>query len=277
MSNHLKIRVASDLHLEQLKRLPLDDQYKYIDETLPHCATDSQSVLVLAGDIVSAAAQEVFQNLIVNRVAPRFDTVVYIPGNHEYYHGCVQDVDDELARICDGTNIIFTPRGSFSHTSGVTFVLATLWTDYRLTSTPPAVAAEYMNDYRACTIRIKGKKIRLRVQDTIRIFHQTLKMIKRILKASKDVPTVVVTHHGPSPQSIAPRFQGMFLNCAFITNLERVMKLYSPYLWIHGHVHDHCDYMVGTTRVVANPRGYRNEKVEYPYVPIKIIEVPTNE
>ena len=32
-----------------------------------------------------------------------------------------------------------------------------------------------------------------------------------------------------------------------------------PALWVHGHTHDSCDYRVGNTRVICNPRGYENE------------------
>jgi hypothetical protein len=27
-------------------------------------------------------------------------------------------------------------------------------------------------------------------------------------------------------------------------------------MWTHGHTHDTFDYMIGSTRVVCNPRGY---------------------
>jgi hypothetical protein len=30
-------------------------------------------------------------------------------------------------------------------------------------------------------------------------------------------------------------------------------------LWIHGHTHDSFDYAVAGTRVICNPKGYRNE------------------
>ena len=29
-----------------------------------------------------------------------------------------------------------------------------------------------------------------------------------------------------------------------------------PKLWIHGHMHNRSDYMIGDTRIVCNPRGY---------------------
>lgn len=37
---------------------------------------------------------------------------------------------------------------------------------------------------------------------------------------------------------------------------ERQAKLW---LWIHGHSHDRCDYLLGKTRIIANPLGYPNE------------------
>jgi hypothetical protein len=30
-------------------------------------------------------------------------------------------------------------------------------------------------------------------------------------------------------------------------------------LWSHGHTHDSFDYTVGRTRVLSNPKGYRDE------------------
>src|SRR5690606_35174061 len=32
---------------------------------------------------------------------------------------------------------------------------------------------------------------------------------------------------------------------------------------IHGHMHDSCDFTVGTTRIIANPRGYGNENLAF--------------
>ena len=40
---------------------------------------------------------------------------------------------------------------------------------------------------------------------------------------------------------------------------SEVVRAEQAALWIHGHSHDRCDYLLGTTRVVANPLGYPNE------------------
>ena len=70
---------------------------------------------------------------------------------------------------------------------------------------------------------------------------------------------VVITHHAPSPRSIRPWFKGDPYNCAFASDLDRVIERYQPELWIHGHMHDPVDERLGRTRLLANPAGYRYE------------------
>ena len=65
---------------------------------------------------------------------------------------------------------------------------------------------------------------------------------------------VVITHHAPSRQSVAPQYQDDPLTPAYASRMESVVQLAD--LWIHGHMHDSFDYTVGECRVVCNPRGY---------------------
>jgi len=74
-------------------------------------------------------------------------------------------------------------------------------------------------------------------------------------------PTVVITHHAPSPQSIHPRFAESLLNLCFVSDAERLLDGSRAQLWIHGHTHDSFDYCVNGTRVVCNPRGYAKNGV----------------
>lgn len=66
-----------------------------------------------------------------------------------------------------------------------------------------------------------------------------------------------MTHHGPHRNSVHPRYEDDPLNAAFVSDLTNLMS--GVDLWVHGHVHDSFDYMVGTCRVVANPRGYARQ------------------
>jgi hypothetical protein len=68
-----------------------------------------------------------------------------------------------------------------------------------------------------------------------------------------------VTHHGPHRNSVHPRYAGDLLNAAFVSNLTPLVE--QADLWIHGHVHDSFDYIVGRCRVVANPRGYARNRL----------------
>jgi len=44
-------------------------------------------------------------------------------------------------------------------------------------------------------------------------------------------------------------------------------------LWTHGHTHEEFDYMVGTTRVVCNPRGYINYENRADDFKLKYVEI----
>ncbi len=48
---------------------------------------------------------------------------------------------------------------------------------------------------------------------------------------------------GPYLQSIPDRYKGHALSAAFASNLEALISRSD--LWVHGHVHDSMDYVVG--------------------------------
>jgi hypothetical protein len=47
------------------------------------------------------------------------------------------------------------------------------------------------------------------------------------------------------------------MNGAYYSDLSELI-LDNPQIktWVHGHMHNQSDYMIGDTRVVTNPRGY---------------------
>ena len=60
-------------------------------------------------------------------------------------------------------------------------------------------------------------------------------------------------------ESIAPAFDKDPCNPAFASDLSRFIVESEARLWVHGHIHCPCDYTLGKTRVLANPRGYPTE------------------
>jgi hypothetical protein len=93
---------------------------------------------------------------------------------------------------------------------------------------------------------------------------ETLDFFKAQLAENKTreggaLPVVVVTHHSPSKLSTKPKYQhDTIMNGAYSSDLSDFI-LDNPQIkvWTHGHTHDFFDYMVGSTRVICNPRGYK--------------------
>jgi hypothetical protein len=44
-------------------------------------------------------------------------------------------------------------------------------------------------------------------------------------------------------------------------------------LWTHGHTHEDFDYMIGSTRIVCNPRGYDNYEERAERFTLKYVDV----
>jgi hypothetical protein len=44
-------------------------------------------------------------------------------------------------------------------------------------------------------------------------------------------------------------------------------------LWTHGHTHELFDYMIGSTRVVCNPRGYDGHEAIADNFTLKVVEL----
>ncbi|MCA3061731.1 MAG: metallophosphoesterase [Rhodocyclaceae bacterium] len=235
----MKIHILSDLHNEFSKFVP------------PKTEAD---VVVLAGDIDNHRSG-------VYWAAATFDKpVIYVAGNHEYYHDNTKTLPAELRAAAKGTNVQVLDN-YVTFIDGVRFVGSTLWTDFKLGSSndweieeSKYDAASMMNDFNL--INYGGRKLLPR--DTQAFFADAVEFIQRELAKPFDGKTVVVTHHSPSPKSVHARFAGHPINAAFSSDLEYLMQEpNAPVLWIHGHTHDAFDYVVnGCTRVVANPRGY---------------------
>jgi hypothetical protein len=90
---------------------------------------------------------------------------------------------------------------------------------------------------------------------------KTLQYIKLILDQNKDKKCVVVGHHTPSFHSMHPMYANdQLMNGGYHSDLsEFILDHPQIRLWTHGHTHHPFDYMIGSTRIVCNPRGYQND------------------
>ena len=230
----MKLHILNDLHVE------------FEDFEPP---TTNADVVVLAGDIGVGMEG-------LHWAAARFPDkpVIYVPGNHEFYHHDIALIDELKA---DAPASIHMLDDSQIVIDGIRFLGSILWADFTLFGEADKflsmqTARRRMPDF--SIIRNHGQQFT--PEDAIRLHTASRDWLTAMLAEPFDGKTVVVTHHAPSFKSVHPRYARDLLTPAFASNLENLMDGDQALLWIHGHMHDSLDYEIYRTRVVCNPRGY---------------------
>lgn len=91
-------------------------------------------------------------------------------------------------------------------------------------------------------------------------FDKTMKELREFQKLPYK-NKIVMTHHAPSFQSTAEIYKGDPINPGFGSDLDDYIAKSNISLWVHGHMHNSSDYMIGNTRIICNPRGYGTENI----------------
>lgn len=282
----MKIKLVSDLHLE------------FSDINISN--HEDCDVLVLAGDIM--VSQDLYDHVetsygmysninladlgrrqqvalryrdFLRRCSIEFPHVVYIAGNHEFYHGkWIQTIDilrDECAKY---PNIYFLENDQ-KIINDLVFVGGTLWTD--MNKGDPLtlhVARDMMNDYRTIRKELEGYT-KLKPIDTAMRHRQTLSYFKKTIQADSAKKYVIVGHHSPSFLSCHPQYvNDKAMNGCYHSDLsDFILDHPQIVLWFHGHTHNAFDYMIGSTRIVCNPRGYEGYEPDTGWNPNMFIEI----
>lgn len=235
----MRLHILSDLHLG------------CSSFTLPKVDAD---VLVLAGDIADDGTQAIFP--MVQEFVAQGGRVVWVPGNHEFYGQRIGRALLKLSRGARRAGVDLLHNRSLI-IGNVRFLGTPLWTDFEVEGRgfrdiAMLTARDMVADY-SCIMN--GPKT-LAPQDTLRYHQRAVRFLRQQLEQPFDGKTVVVTHHGPTPQSIAGHYRGNLVNGSFCSDLTELFYEYDIDLWIHGHTHNRFEYTVRGTPVVCNPRGY---------------------
>jgi Icc-related predicted phosphoesterase len=117
-----------------------------------------------------------------------------------------------------------------------------------------------MNDYKCVQnfYPAKGLYHKLTPEHTVEVHRKTKQYFKLMLAEKRDMPVVVITHMAPSFQSVNEKYaHESVTNGGYASDLsEFILDNENIKVWVHGHMHDPVDYMIGDTRILANPRGY---------------------
>lgn len=232
----MKIHLVSDLH-EDVWR---DYAGTSAIDAIPANLGD---VLVVAGDVLEAErfSSDEFVRAF-ERLRGKAEEVIYVPGNHEFYRLPFDLTRETLKLVCLMFGIHFLDCESVE-IGGHRFLGTTLW--YNPLSPEVKKIGRNWSDY--C---IRGLEVFVPGEHRMGVEH-----VKSCRKGD-----VVVTHMLPSYASVAPKHAGDSTNVFFVAaQLDNVIKLNQPALWIHGHTHTACDYRLNHTRIVCSPLGTPRE------------------
>ena len=248
----MKLQIVSDLHLE------------FNDVTINNAGAD---ILCLAGDV--CLAKDLHKNTpkgekfrqFFDHVAKEFDTVLYVMGNHEHYSGRWNNTAAHIREALEPWDNITLMDDSWLNFGNTRIVGTSLWTN--MNKGDPLTMMHIknsMNDYHVITIENNGIYHKLRPIDTFNAHARAVETIK-IAAETWDGNVVVLGHHAPSFQSVHERYKhDWMMNGGYVSDLDDyILSQEKIKLWIHGHVHNSFDYMIGECRIVCNPHGYHSE------------------
>ena len=223
-----------------------------------------------------------------------FKHVIYISGNHEHYNGdfalTYARLQEKLGYL---TNLHILEK-EYVTFDDVTFIAGTLWTDMNKEDPHTLYSIKgYMNDYRIIkdtstlvTYKahiLKDKPVGTTDEEWLALPYEERVSVEFKTRPGTFTPTksveehkamlafidstvqgltnekfVVVGHHAPSKLSVKPEYEGdEMVNGAYSSDLsEFILDRPQIKVWTHGHTHDNYDYMIGSTRIICNPRGY---------------------
>jgi len=251
-------------------------------------------------------------HLFFQECCARFKHVVYISGNHEHYHGDFAETFKIFReRLGYLTKLHILDKESVL-INDVMFIGGTLWTDMNKEDGITLMHMKgMMNDFR--TIKNSNRMVSRKVmkykkdengqyvseikngvnvmieegfkfeesistfspEDAVEDHKKMLGYLKVMLEGKHDQKFVVVGHHAPTKLSTHPRYADeLIMNGGYSSDLsEFILDHPQIKLWTHGHTHEEFDYLIGTTRIVCNPRGYINYEDRADNFKLKFVEV----
>jgi hypothetical protein len=231
----LRLQYASDLHLEFLRGNPaaLERLISGVERLAP--------TLILAGDIGNPFQPEYAR--FVGAMAERFERVLLVAGNHEFYGNAIAPTLLRIEEVCsDWPNVVFL-NNSVWEAGPVRFFGGTMWS--RISDSEKAEVRAIMNDF----ARIRDFGLDEYESEHVAFTEALSAELER-----SHSPLVVVSHYLPSFRLIHPKYLGSSINSAFATEMA-VADDARISAWFYGHTHTGRD----GPRFFCNPIGYPGE------------------
>ena len=240
-----KFQIVSDLHIEY-KNDEIPDPLTLI--------TPSAEILILAGDIGSLYKYEQLK-VFLEKLCVYFKTVLYIPGNHEFYMVPnnlykplpFSDLINRLYLLEQNIENLFILNQSSTIIDNICITGCTLWSKIEV-NIPHFI------------VRINGMTNQLYEQK----YSNDLKYIQKMMNYCKSnkLEMVVVTHHCPSYDVLSEKRANDKYVSLYVSRLDHLLTSNNVHTWVAGHTHRNFDFITnGGTRLVSNQKGKPRDNV----------------
>lgn len=236
---------ASDLHLEfGDEGLSVSAEQSQFDDTRPR-------VLVLAGDVGDPIEEAYWK--CIRACAEKYNDVVLVPGNHEYYGRTIEDGSGLLQEGCDGIPNVHLLNNASVLLHGIWFVGSTLWSRITLQRRDALV-----NDF-TCIRRFRIRDYNACHLEAVQFLAGELARLEEMKQR-----VIVCTHHLPSWRVVHSKYRGHKATQCFASHCDFLLSRHTPGFlkgWIYGHTHFESKQLLhGSVRTVCNPLGYPGER-----------------
>jgi len=228
------IQVLSDLHLEFFK------DKESINEFLLSLRSNVDYI-ILAGDNFTYNKIGIQMECVFNIFG---SNVIFIPGNHEYYHTNFEYMDNLLTDYSNRYGMIFL-NNSYFIKDDIIFIGACGWHDvYDKTD------AKYLNDFHIIS------DLRFDPYKAVGMNRISRKFFDDTMNEFKGKTMVCITHNSPLVDHTPTKYMGGNLNKFFVNDWSDLITTYNPKLWISGHNHQYKEFDKLGTHFIENGYGY---------------------
>ncbi len=248
----MNFELVSDLHLDVLKKENRNSK-RYLGNVF---SKPQASILLIAGDILdNLAVSAGLSKYFLDMVCDRYQNVFAVLGNHDYM-GSKESIDSTIPTVREVFPRVVWLDNDFVRVGEVWLYGSTFWSE--ISPENSDVMELTMPDYQL--IQDVGDR-KITTKTTNRLNEQSRERLTNWLSENRNEQLVVLTHHAPSFQSTP--YPESPLSEVFCNDLDSLVESNPNIsLWLHGHVHEAVDYMLGWTRVVSNPFGYWGTEVD---------------
>jgi predicted phosphodiesterase len=234
----MQFQLASDIHIEKL----YPSMCSILDFITPSCPN-----LILAGDIGSIYQADNLTHFF-KTCKENFETIIYVPGNNEYYSRdnftvkTMSELDEDLKDICVSTGILLL-NNAYIETEDCIIFGSTWW----------SFIPDLLN------VRIYTEPGVKMLSDDFNYLHSVArKSLNWILANKQGKKVLVVSHYCPTKLGTMNghhrKDDFVELIPYYFSSSEKYLKKDVIDTWIFGHTHVFRDFLFNNneTRIISN-------------------------